>query len=50
VDEARDALVREAVSLGLPEGECRRIVTLHKDLEKARSILTAAARKKAQAA
>jgi hypothetical protein len=49
-DEAREALVQEAVSLGLPEAEVRRVVTMHKDLEKARSILTNAARKKVQAA
>jgi hypothetical protein len=48
--EAREALVREAVSLGIAEKEARHVVTRHKDLERARSILTAAARKKVQAA
>jgi hypothetical protein len=48
--EAREALVKEAMSLGIAEKEARHVVTMHKDLEKARSILTAAARRKVQAA
>jgi hypothetical protein len=47
---AREALVREAMEVGLPEGECRHIVTMHRDLAKAREILTSAARKKIQVA
>jgi hypothetical protein len=47
---ARDALVREAVSLGLPEAECRHVMTMHNDLEKARITLTASTRKTVQAA
>jgi hypothetical protein len=50
VDPAREALVRDAMGVGLPEAECRHIVAMHKDLAKAREILTAAARKRIQAA
>jgi hypothetical protein len=45
---AVEELVREAVSLGLREKECRHIVT-HYPLEKARQILTDAARKRVAA-
>lgn len=48
--DAREALVREGVEVGLPEVECRHIVTMHKDLAKAREILTQAARRRMQVA
>jgi hypothetical protein len=46
-----EALVRDAVSWGLKEDVTRRVITLHKDLEKCRRILTdAAERNKRQVA
>jgi hypothetical protein len=42
--------MREGMEVGLPEAECRHIVTMHKDLAKAREILTQAARKRMQVA
>jgi hypothetical protein len=47
---AREALVHEAMVFGVPEAESWHVVSQHRDLEKARALLTEAARKRIQVA
>lgn len=49
-DAAREALIQEACGLGLDEREVRTVVSRHRDLQKARELLMAAARRRIAAA